>query len=552
MKKKRIPAVALILTFALIALAACGGSGGGAGTSSDDQKDGGNTAGAGAVLTIGHAQDTPNIDSAFAYDFDVNPITLQITEPLLIIDVSGEIKPRLAESWEEVDATTYVYNIRQGVSFSDGNPLTMDDVLFSLKRYANPDLSSYVGWMYDNVASIEQTDDWQITVKLVQPDATWKYVPTTTAGHIHEEAIVEKLGADYGTINGFPVGTGPYAVDKWDAGGDITLKYNEKYWGSEGVAPDITQVVFRHIPEESTRSLAAASGQIDIDLAASTDLLKDIEESEAATLLKSPKWGENYLTFNCQVEPFTDANARRAVASAIDIATIQESISKEYGGLTNSLVVPESLYGADAAAWEAFQKTAPKYEYDVAKAKEYLSKSAYPDGFEFDLTIDEYTWAVNVATAIQQQLAEIGVTMEINKVSNDEATSQQFGSGIVDGKRPYQAGIFEWVADFPDAGGMVYPILHSEYAGEDGSNFAAYSNEKVDTLLNEQNAETDPAKRLAILQDALQVVGDEQPYYILVQTNWLFSVNKRIENAGDILNAAYIWYFPIQDMKISS
>jgi len=512
--------------------------------------DGGEPAAQGAVLTIGHPQDIESLDSAFAYDFDANPVVVQITEPLLSIDVDGEISPLLAESWEEVDATTYVYTIRDDVTFSDGNPMTMEDVLFSMERYGEESLASYVGWMYDNVESIEQTGDWEVTVKLSQPDATWKYVPTTTAGHIHEKAVVESLGAEYGTLNGFPIGTGPYTVESWDAGGDITLAYNENYWGATGT-PDITKIIFQLIPEESTRSLAAATGQIDIDLSASVDLLDQIENSELATLLKSQKWGDNYLTFNCQVEPFNDVNARKAVVSAIDSATIQTSITRENGEMTNYIIIPESLYGADATSWNAFQASATKYEYDLEKAKEYLADSAYPDGFEFALTIDEHLWGYNFAIAIQQALDDIGITMTINKVSNDEATAQQFGDGIENGVRPYQAGIFEWVADFPDAGGMVMPLLMSDYGGEGGANSADYRNSEVDTLLNEQNTLTDAAERLETLQAALAIVAEEQPYYTIAQSNWLFAVNNRITNAADVLTAAYIWNFPVKDMELA-
>ncbi|MCL2493492.1 MAG: ABC transporter substrate-binding protein [Clostridiales bacterium] len=549
MKKKW--AMALIVILAVALLSACGSGGGGGGGT---QGGGGGSAPAPSdvTLTIGHQQAITTLDSAFAYDFDTNPAVVQIMEPLLIVDEQGNLTPCLASSWKEVDPTTYTYEIVQNAKFSDGNPMTMDDVLYSLQRYQDPKLASYLAWMYGNVASIKQTGPWEITVKLTQPDAMWKYVPATTAGDIHEKAVVEKLGDKYGTVGGFPIGTGPYTVGSWVAGGDITLKYNPNYWNAQGKTPQVTTIVFQTISEDATRALATASGQLDINLSASVDLLDKIKAGGKADIMKMQRWGGTYIALNCGKAPFDDVNARRALASAIDIKTIQSSIIKDYGDLSNGIMIPESLYGADKDSWTSFAAGVPQYAYDQAKAKDYLKQSKYPNGFSFALTVDQNTVSNAAALAIQQQLAAVGITMTINKVSNDEATSQQFGSGIVDGKRPYDALIAGWIGDFPDAGGMLMPIITSDNTGEGGSNFAAYSNADVDKLMNDQNQMTDPAQRLSTLQQAVKIVADEQPYYILCQTNWLFGVNKRLTNINDVLTSDYTWYFPIQDLKVAA
>jgi len=552
MGKKLMMAVAVIL--AVLLLAACGGGNGGGspGASGGGQGGGGGAAPQGQTLTIGHQQAITSLDSAFAYDFDTNPAVVQIMEPLLNVDEKGNLTPCLASSWKEVDSTTYTYEIVQNAKFSDGKPMTMDDVLFSLQRYQDPKLASYLAWMYGSVASIEKTGDWEITVKLAQPDAMWKFVPATTAGDIHEKAVVEKLGEAYGSVGNYPIGTGPYAVDNWVAGGDITLKYNPDYWNAQGKTPQVTTIVFQNISEDSTRALATASGQIDINLSANVDLLDKIKEGGKADIMKLERWGGSYIALNCGKAPFNDVNARRALASAIDIQSIQSSVIKDYGNPPNGIMIPESLYGADKDSWNSLVADVTKYPYDPAKAKEYLQMSAYPDGFSFVLTVDENSVNNAVALAVQQQLAAVGITMTLNKVSNDEATSQQFGSGIVDGVRPYDALTAGWLGDFPDAGGMLKPIITSDQAGEGGSNFAAYSNPDVDKNMNAQNQETDPAKRLETLQKAVKVVADETPYYVFCQTNWLFGVNKRLTNINDVLTANYTWYFPIKDLQIAS
>jgi peptide/nickel transport system substrate-binding protein len=554
MKRKIMKTVAAALIAVLIAalFAACGGGNsgsGGSGGSADSGDGDGNSGGAASssdTLNIGLPNEMSSIDSAFAYDFTTNPVVNNISEGLLRIDANDELQPLLAESWEEVDSTTYVYNIRSDVTFSDGSPMTMEDVLFSLKRYSDPDLASYLSWMYDNVESIEQTGDLQVTVKLKAPDAFWKYVPSTTAGHVHKKAAIEAAGESYGTVNSLPVATGPYPAESWDAGGNLTLTYNTEYWNAAelgGNGPDVKRIVVQLIPEDTTRSLAAQSGQIDLDFATPSDLVPEIEKSETAAIVSPACPGIGFLAFNCQKAPFNDVNARRAVASAIDIASLQESFVREEGLATNYTMIPEVLFLYEPEKWATFTQNVTKYEYDLAKAKEYLAASAYPDGFDCKLLVDEYTLSNNLSLSIQAVLKEIGINAEIDKRANEEVTNMQFGEGIVDGVRPYDFGIFEWVSDFPDPAGVLNPLLISSNGEEGGSNTAAYVNDKVDELLQKQIESIDQAERVDLIIEAENTVQDEQPYYVLYQKKWLFTAATRIKNAEDVLNASYIWNF---------
>ncbi|MDR1779050.1 MAG: ABC transporter substrate-binding protein [Clostridiales Family XIII bacterium] len=533
---------ALMMLFVLMSwLSGCG--------SKDDGGSGSATAE--ETLKFGLPNEIGSLDSAFAYDFTTNPVVTNISEGLLVLDADGELQPLIAESWEAVDETTYVYNIRDDVTFSDGSAMTMDDVLFSLERYGDEELASYLAWMYDNVESIEQTDDWQVTVKLSAPDAFWQYVPATTAGHIHKQAAVEEAGEEYGTVNAYPVATGPYPVSAWAAGGDITLTYNENYWRAGDSQPDVKEIIIQYIPEDTTRSLAAQSGQIDIDFSTPSDLVADIEASEKATIISPDCPGIGFLAFNCQTEPFNDVNARRAVASAINVAVLQESFVREEGTLTNYTMVPDVLFMFEPEKWDTFVESVTKYPYDLTQAKAYLAASAYPNGFDCTLLVDEYTISNNVALAIQSSLKEIGVNVTLDKRSNEEVTNQQFGEGIVDGVRPYQFGIFEWVSDFPDPAGVLNPLLIASNGGEGGSNAADYRNDKVDELLQQQLEEADSATRVDLLIEAEQIVQSEQPYYVLWQKSWLFTISTRIANPEDVLNANYIWNFSAYDIQFA-
>lgn len=515
-------------------------------TAAVNAEEGGND-----TLNVGIYSDIISLDSAFAYDFTTNPVVEQITESLLYYDENDELQPYLCESWEEVDDTTYVYNVRDDVTFSDGTPMTMDDVLFSVKRYQDPDLASYLLWMYDSVESIEQTGDWQFTVKLKQPDALWKHTFATTAGMIHSKAYVEAHPDDYGTATGGVLGTGPYVYESWDVGNQITMSYNENWWNKDAGEPQVKNLNFLIISEDTTRVMASTSGQIDINLQQPVDMLSDLEKAEDVDLLKIPSMGLEFLSFNCKKAPFDDVNVRKAIAYAIDDVSMQDNVIKDFGTLTNGMPVPESLFLFEEDTWKEYEAGCEKYSYDMEKAQECLAASAYPNGFECTITVDQKSITNSIALILQQQLSMLGITATIEKVSNDEVVSLQFGSGIdADGVRPYDIGIFEWSSDFPDPSGVLTPLYMSKNSGDGGSNSCAYSNEEVDELLSQQAASSDTAERTELMLKALDIINDEVPNYIWTHQNWLFGVNKRVTSGVSQLTGAWFWNFYVKNMTL--
>ncbi|RSX52815.1 Bacterial extracellular solute-binding protein, family 5 Middle [Bifidobacterium goeldii] len=528
-------------TLAVLSMAACSGPSSAGSDTSDS-----------STLTVGVTSQVKNIDPIYAYDFVTSPVTNQITESLLQFDKNDKIQPMLAKSWEQKDDTTYVYQIRDNVKFSDGNPMTMDDVVYSLERYRNPDLASYVAWMYDNVDTIKQTGDWELTVKLKQPDALWKYASATSGTGIVEKSVVEKYGKDYGTVNGIPIGTGAYVVKNWASGGDVTLEYNKDYWDkSESGDPDVKKIVFRPIEEDSTRVAASTSGQIDLDLQTPVDMIDQVKNSSKVKLAKIPSAGLNYISFNTKKAPFDDVNARKAVAAAINVGDIQKSIIKDAGVATNYLLDPETLFLFNKDEWTSYEKSADVVKYNVDKAKEYLSKSKYPDGFSFDMTVMSKSLPNNVVLAMQQDLKKVGITLNIKKVSNDEATSQQFGSGIENGVRPYQALMTEWSSDFPDPAGNLTPLLASTGGGDGGSNSAQYENSQVDDLLNQQVRSSDDSERTKLLTQIMDIENQDLPYYVYTHQNWLFTYNPKIKNGVADASPFWFWNMYIKNFKIS-
>ena len=496
------------------------------------------------TLVIGLYSDIVSLDPAFAYDHVTNQVVNQITEGLLTLDSDGVIQPKLCSSWKAVDSTTYVYEIRDDVTFSDGTPMSMEDVLFSVKRHMDTELASYVAWFYDNVDSIEQTGDWELTVKLTQPDASWQYAFATTAGHIISKAYYDEHSDEFGTPTGGILGTGAYVFDSWTTGSEIVLKASDNYWTGE--VPEVRTIDYQIIEDDNTRITAMANGQIDMTLDPPTELLSTLENSENVSLSDVPSFSVLYLALNCQKAPFDDVNIRKAIGYAIDKKALYDSMLTDEGTLANSSIpFSESLYGSEADSWSSYVSGVTECTGDLEKAKECLAESAYPDGYDCTLYVNTNSLRNSIALYIQQALKQIGINVSIETESGEEMISVQFGSS----GRDYDMAIVKWEADYPDPSGNLYPLFYSKNAGEGGANTCNYQNTDYDALIDDELQSTDSEQRTNDMQKACSILSEEAPCVIFYYPVKRLAMSTRIQ--GYEVNASMIWNFYVKDISFT-
>ncbi len=541
--KKTPKFLALLLCAAMLltVLSACGGSTeeaaeteeAAAETAADDGKD---------TFVIGLDSDIVKLDPAFAYDFTTNPVVNQITQGLLTFDEENQLQPLLASGWEQTDELTYVYHIRDDVTFSDGTPMTMEDVIYSMERVRDPDTASYLGWMYDNVAAIEQTGDWDLTVTLKAPDATWQYVPGTTACHVISKAFAESAGDQLGSPEGGLMGTGPYKYVSWTNGDTVELTRNENYWGEDAGYYD--NLTFKIITEDTTRVTALQTGDIDCTVAPPESMLDVMKADTTLTLDSAPGFGVTFLAFNTQKAPFDNADVRNAIYSAIDLDTIQETLVKDAGEPSTPLPSSTALFTIEPDAWSEYLSSAPAHTYDVEAAKQLLADAGYADGFSCTMTISDNSLRESIALAIQDQLSQVGIEVAIDKVSTDEHTAYQFGEKLdADGLRDYDMIMAGWEADYPDPSGNLTPL----YQTDNSSNAAAYANETVNDLISKQAASSDPAERNSLMFQAFDAIIPETPYIFLYYPVKNIAMNKAY--TGVNMNASWIWNIHFQNAQ---
>jgi peptide/nickel transport system substrate-binding protein len=484
-----------------------------------------------STITLGLESDIRGVEPALGYDFTANPVICNMTEGLMMIDGKGAVQPLLAEKFDHPDGLTYIYTLRSGVTFHDGSPLTVADVLASIDRVKNPAIASPLAWMYDPAESIAQTSDNQITIKLKTASYTFQYVVATTAGHVMPKALIDS-SPDQPIVE--PIGTGPYKFVKWDSGSEIDLEKNTTYW--QAGKPFFDKAVFKIVPEATARVTGLKTGALDIFREIPPDQLDTVKALPDVTVQDVVGYTANMIDLVNNKPPFNDPKIREAVSKAIDYQSIMTNLVKDTGVQAHSSTVPSTM---PHSAEDQLQPVA----YDVAGAKAALAASTQPNGFETTLTVDsESSLRVAEAQAVQQMLAAINVKVNINKIPQaDRITLLQSGD--------YEGMVFhEWGADFPDANAMLLPLFHSRnFPPQNNQSF--YSNPDVDKLLDDADAETDDAKRGEMLVEAQKKIAADMPVIWLDHPKWFLAMKSNL--TGLSINPLFYWDCWLRDLKQS-
>jgi peptide/nickel transport system substrate-binding protein len=504
----------------------------------------------GTTFTIALSEDIRAVDPGLAWNYVTNQVTNQITEGLVTLDENNNVVPELAKDWRQHDELTYVFDVRDDIVFSDGSKMTMDDVMFSFQRSADPDGGTYFSDFYDDVESFS-VDGWQFIIKLKHPSAVFKYVPAIGAGRIISKKYYEKNAAHFGTAAGGIIATGPFVYQKWTSGQEIILKKNTNYWNKQKLAANVVDtLVFKIIPEDTTRVIALQTGSVDFCVNLPVDMLDQLAGSSNLEFVSTSSYNLTYLAINTERAPMNDKNVRKAISRAFNIPEFHRNIIRTAGSAGTILPFGPALYGENASNWQHYLSTAPSYSYDLAAAKEHLSRSAYPNGFNCDLIVSENSLANQRALYIQESLKAIGIHVTIRRMSGDEQDTNQMGNvRDANDKRDYDMLIGGWEADYPDLNGTIATMYNSSQAGEDGYNAAAYANPTVDALIDLQRLTLDPEKRFAIQSQMMNIIVDEVPYIVFDYTYRHSVLNKKY--AGLSISPIWLWVIPVQNVRFA-
>ncbi|MFC3899946.1 glutathione ABC transporter substrate-binding protein [Aliicoccus persicus] len=431
-------------------------------------------------------------------------VMVNIYETLVRLNEDLELEPALAESYEQIDDTTWEFVLREDVEFHDGEPFNAEAVKVNLDRVLDEDIGSPLAFLFTEIDEVEVVDEYTVHITTHQPFAALPSHLAHPGGHMISPAVIE---ADYAAmedgaaplteVNRNPVGTGFFKFESIAEGDNIVLVRNEDYWG-EPAAP--SSVTFRAVPEDGARVAELTTGNADLIYPTNPQDVPQINESETAIAREADSANMTYLGFNTEVEPFDDPVVRQAIAMAIDKEVIIEELLE---GIALKAETPLN------PTVNAHSEDIEPIEYNMDAARELLEENGYEDGFSAEVIMNNRTHA-DVATFIQEALSELNIELSISQV--EAGTFQEYAA----------TGNFEmlmggWGTVTLDGDYGLYPMFHSDNIGAPG-NRTRYSNEEVDELLDLARVETDEETRFQYYHDAQQIIVDEAPLVPIYHT----------------------------------
>ncbi len=420
-------------------------------------------------------------------------------ESLLSVSPSGELGPGLAASWKQPDARTYVYTLRKGVVFSDGTPLTADDVVASIDAVRDPDSGSSLSYAYAGVESVKATGDEEVTIRLSAPDAMFLW--TTTAGGllVSSRAFLARNKGKVGTSRTLLLGTGPYRVTGFAADDHVLLERNDAWWGEK---PAVRSLKLSFVPDAGTRLVAMKSKAVDGALNLASDEARTWES--AARVTYTGDRSVVSLAFDTARAPFDDPHVRRAFAHAADRAGMVDGILHGKAEVADALPSPE-MWGdlLPASEVRSGYDALPALPFDLDAARAELSKSASRNGFTAELHYPGSGPQLGkAALALAASLKKIGITLNVKEI-----TLEQWVAELGSGKQPLQ---FLWY--FPvtgDPAELADPYLN---AAATATNIAHYDDATVNSALYTAKKSTDPAERGRLLMKTVTEAAADLPY----------------------------------------
>lgn len=490
---------------------------GGCGTSTTGASNGGRPH-AGGSLRACIASDPDTLDpqkSSLAASAEIYD---GIFDRLVELRPDGRFTPSLATEWPTPDDRTYVFTLREGVTFHNGDPLTADDVVFTFRRIIDKSFGSSYAEYFDKVEHVEKNGKYQVTFHLSRP-----YAPLL-ANLANRGNILSKRAVDSGDVGRSPIGTGPFVFEKWIHGQSVQLRRNEKYFVRN--RPYLEEVNFRYLTNSQSRVLALQSDQVDWADAIPYQSIKQVKRNASLRYVTSGFAGKpEFLLLNTTKPPLNNKALRQAICWAID----RDEIAKV------------AFLGAVAPGAQEFGKSSPWYSQDYPYAdapkpervRSLLKDAGHPDG---GVTVKFLAWtsgpdAVATGQVLQQQLKPYGINLEIEQVEISVWLNREVKKD------------FEMTLAFQEQ--MVDPdnFWARWFKSGVAHNVTGYRSKTADRLMDEAAATADHASRKKLYDQVRNQVLDDAPMLFTAYIPLGYAARSDVKGIG---------MTPMQDPRFST
>ncbi len=402
-----------------------------------------------------------------------------------------ELEPWLATSWETPNDTTWIFQLREGVTFHDGTPFNAEAVKFTFERIKDPEIAAPRASLLEPVDSIEVIDEYTVRIIADPPYGAFLAALAHTNAAIVSPAAVE----EYGDLMRNPVGTGPFMLDEWRSGDRIIMTRNPNYWGE---APTLDSFEIHVIPDVSTQVALLQRGDIDLVDSLPPELIEQLQGTAGVEVEVQPGTPVFHLGFNYQNPTWQQPEAREAIASAINTDVIVQLLNPVAQG-SCSVIGPQVFGYVDGV-----EETCTAYNPEAAQ--ELWAQATGGTSRPITLWVPDLGDYPRVGQIVQGQLSQAGLDVAINTV--------EWGA-YLSATSAYEQDLYllGWSNVTADGSELLYPNLHSDNIG--ASNRSAYENAEVDELINQGRTTSDQEARLEFLDQANRMLLEDNAWVTL-------------------------------------
>ena len=426
-------------------------------------------------VTIGMQLEPPNLDPTGGAAGAIDEVVYaNVFEGLTRFLKDGSVAPALASSWEiDDDSKRYVFTLNEGVKFHDGTEMNAEDVKFSLERAMAEDSTNAQKQLFANIDNVEVLDETSLAINLKQSDGNLLFnLAWGDAVIVAEESVA--------TAATNPIGTGPFKFANWVQGDRIELVRNDDYWGTP---VKLEKATFKFISEPTAAFAAIMAGDLDAFPAyPAPENRPQLDADPRYAVVLGSSEGETILSTNNAKPPFDDVRVRKALAHAINREEIIDGAMFGYGTPIGAHFAPHHPAYVDMTA---------NSNFDPEMAKALLKEAGHESGLTVSLKLPPPAYARRGGEIVAAQLRDVGIDTEIENLEWAQWLEQvfkgkDFNLTIVSHTEPMDIGIY----------------ANPEY-------YFQYDNPAMVTLIESFNAESDQAKRTALLQDAQKIIAED-------------------------------------------
>jgi len=476
------------------------------------------------VLVIGMAtSDLISLDPAKAFEFSGVGIITQVYDRLLDFPPGHYDVPKasLATSWTvSPNGRVWTFKLRKDALFHSGNPVTADDVVYSFKRVVTlKDQPSFILTQFGITPdSLRAIDKHTVQITLDKQYAGGIFLACLSAGvasivdskvvKAHERKTDKYPDGDMGLtwLSTHSAASGSFVLPQWAKNERVVLDANTKHWGN---VPKVKRVVIKEINEATSRRLQVEKGDLDIAWGMLPDQVKALQGKPGIKIDKFPGTLIYYIGINVSKGPLADKRVRQALRYAVDYKGIIDDIMGGAGKQINTFI-PEGFAGYNGKIL---------YHENFAKARELLKQAGYANGFEAEIDTGDQTPNPELAQAVQASFAKIGVKLRINRLVSAQLWPKYRA-------QKHQLILARWGPDYSDPHTNAQPF--ADYTAHQLAWRNAYYNDTTAELIKKAGSEMDQAKRMALYNQANDIIQKDGPYIFLFQPLNQYAVRDNI------------------------